>query len=108
LTKLTIEGIKNPGFSFINILQPCIPFNKVNTFKWYQERVYKLPPEYDPYNKPAALARAQEWGDKIPTGIIYKNKRASLENQLPQLSRPSLLMQDYLKEKRDSLITDFK
>ena len=108
LAGLIIEGLKNPGFSFIDILQPCITFNKVNTLKWYQERVYKLSSEYDPYDKPAAFARAQEWGDKIPTGIIYKNKRVPLEKQLPQLSRSSLLMQDYLKEKRDSLITDFK
>lgn len=108
LAGLIAEGIRNPGFSFIDILQPCITFNKVNTFKWYQERVYKLPPEYDPYDKTEAMARAQEWGDKIPTGIIYKNKRVPLEKQLPQLSRSSLLLQEISKEKRGSLITDFK
>ncbi|MDQ7797705.1 MAG: 2-oxoacid:ferredoxin oxidoreductase subunit beta [Candidatus Edwardsbacteria bacterium] len=108
LAELIIEGLKNPGFSFIDILQPCITFNKVNTLKWYQERVYKLPPEYDPYDKTAALARAQEWGDKIPTGIIYRNNRVPLEKQLPQISRTSLLNLEIEQEKRNSLINDFK
>jgi 2-oxoglutarate ferredoxin oxidoreductase subunit beta len=108
LTELIIEGLKNPGFSFIDILQPCITFNKVNTLKWYQERVYKLPPEYDPYDKTAAFAKAQEWGDKIPTGIIYRNNRVPLEKQLPQISRTSLLNLEIEQEKRNSLINDFK
>jgi 2-oxoglutarate ferredoxin oxidoreductase subunit beta len=108
LTELIIAGLKNPGFSFIDILQPCITFNKVNTFKWYQDRVYKLPPEYDPYDKTVAFAKAQEWGDKIPTGIIYKNNRVPLEKQLPQLSRISLLKGEQKKDDRESLITEFR
>ena len=103
LTELIIAGLKNPGFSLIDILQPCITFNKVNTFKWYQERVYKLPPEYDPYDKPAAMARAQEWGDKIPTGIIYKNNRVPLEKQLPQISEFSLLIMKACTKKEINL-----
>ncbi len=108
LAELIIEGLKNPGFSFIDILQPCITFNRINTLKWYQERIYKLPPEYDPYDKPAAFAKAQEWGDKIPTGIIYRNKRIPLEKQLPQLAGSSLLKGEQKKDDRESLIAEFR
>jgi len=108
LAELMAEAIRSPGFSFIDILQPCITFNKINTLKWYKERVYKLPPEYDPYDKAAAFARAQEWGDRIPVGIIYRNRRLPLEGQLPQISQKTLLEQEVDLQKRKSLINDFK
>lgn len=108
LAGLMAEGLKTPGFSFIDILQPCITFNKINTLKWYKERVYKLPPEYDPYDKAAAFAKAQEWGERIPIGIIYRNNRHSLESQLPQISQKALLEQEMNLLKRNELINDFK
>src|SRR3989304_2078240 len=43
-------GITHKGFALIDILQPCVSFNHVNTFAWYKERVYKVDEEtgYDP------------------------------------------------------------
>ena len=108
LTELIIEAIKNPGFSLIDILQPCITFNKVNTFKWYKDRVCKLPADYDPYDKAAAFVKAQEWGEKIPTGIIYKNRRVPLDKQLPQIAQIPLLHKEINHDKRNQLINDFK
>ncbi|MFC1863144.1 2-oxoacid:ferredoxin oxidoreductase subunit beta, partial [Thermodesulfobacteriota bacterium] len=36
LTYLIKEGISHKGFSFIEVLQNCVSFNKVNTFEWYK------------------------------------------------------------------------
>jgi 2-oxoglutarate ferredoxin oxidoreductase subunit beta len=73
LAELIVQGIGHRGFSLIDVLQPCISFNRKNTAAWYSERVYKLDASYNASDKMAAYAKAAEWGDKIPLGIIYKN-----------------------------------
>ncbi|MFO7296519.1 MAG: 2-oxoacid:ferredoxin oxidoreductase subunit beta, partial [Clostridia bacterium] len=40
LTSIMVEAIKHKGYSLVDILQPCVSFNKVNTFQWYSKRVY--------------------------------------------------------------------
>jgi len=93
LAGLIKAGIQHPGFALIDILQPCPSFNFKNTFNWYRERVYRLGADYDPTDKLAAFARAQEWGEKIPIGIIYKKERPTFEEQLPALKAGALVTQ---------------
>ena len=94
LAGLIKKGIQHRGFSLIDILQPCVTFNHKNTYAWYRERVYKLEESsYDPSNKLAAFEKAQEWGDRIPIGVIYKKERATFEEQLPALSKGTLVRQ---------------
>ena len=66
------EAILFRGTAIVDILQPCVTFNKINTYQFYRERVYKLDtPVTDKYE---ALKTAEIWGEKIPIGIIYKNE----------------------------------
>nr|WP_321027076.1 thiamine pyrophosphate-dependent enzyme [Clostridium neonatale] len=66
------KAINHKGYALVDILDPCISFNKVNTFKWYKDRVYKLDENYNPKDKIKAFEKAQEFGDDgIPIGIIY-------------------------------------
>jgi 2-oxoglutarate ferredoxin oxidoreductase subunit beta len=65
----------------LEILQPCVPFNKVNTFDWYKKRVYVLDEaSYDPTDRPAAFRKALEWGDRIPLGVIFRAERRTYED----------------------------
>ncbi|HEY82675.1 MAG TPA: 2-oxoacid:ferredoxin oxidoreductase subunit beta [Dehalococcoidia bacterium] len=95
LVGLLRAGITHRGFALIDVLQPCVSFNHKNTYRWYRERVYKLEdePDYDPADRMAAFAKAQEWGERIPTGLIYRKVRATFEEQLPALRRGSLVEQ---------------
>jgi 2-oxoglutarate ferredoxin oxidoreductase subunit beta len=79
LITMIIEAMKHKGFSLVDILQPCVSFNHVNTFKWYKERCTELPSDYDPSDWGSAMEKAQIWRDEIPVGIIYKNNRLSFE-----------------------------
>jgi len=74
-TEMIVKGIKHKGFSLIDILQPCVTFNKVNNFGWYKKRCVELPKDHDPTNWENALKVATQWGDKIPVGVIYENSR---------------------------------
>jgi 2-oxoglutarate ferredoxin oxidoreductase subunit beta len=95
LKELMKAAITHKGFSLLDILQPCVTFNKVNTFRWYRDRVYKLEDEYNPYNRVKAFERALEWGDKIPNGIFYKNDKETLEEMVPTIHKEPLVRQKF-------------
>lgn len=94
LTELIQQGIAHRGFSLIDILQPCVSFNKVNTFAWYKERCYALSPDHDPTDWEAAMGVAPEWGDKIPIGVIYQNDRSAFEDHFAVLTGGALVGRD--------------
>ena len=71
LSDLFVETIRFKGFSYLEVIQPCITWG-THPVSWYKERMYKLPPEYTPYNKEEALKKSAEWGDRIPMGLMYK------------------------------------
>jgi len=98
LKELMKAAITHRGFSLLDILQPCVTFNKVNTFKWYRDRVYKLEDNYDPYNQIKAFERALEWGDKIPNGIFYKNDKETLEEIVPTIHEIPLVRKKFSVE----------
>jgi 2-oxoglutarate ferredoxin oxidoreductase subunit beta len=105
LTKILTAAIRHKGFSLIDILQPCVTFNKVNTFAWYQERVYKL--RGATTDKVKALERSLEWGEKIPIGIFYKEKRPAYKDQLSQIGRTPLVKQPLGKINWGKLFKEF-
>ncbi len=67
------EAISHKGYSLVDIFQPCVSFNKVNTHKWFKENTYYLNDSHDPYDREQALKCALE-KEKLPLGIIYKKK----------------------------------
>ncbi len=107
LKGLMREAMNHKGFAIIDILQPCVSFNKVNTFQWYRERVYHLEPEYNPEDRNAAFARALEWGDRIPIGIIYRNHRPAYEERVPILEKGPLVAQVFDPKRITEALKEF-
>ena len=94
LTQLMTEAIAHRGFSIIDVFSPCVTFNKVNTYPWFRERVYKLEEEeHDPTNLDAAMKKSYEFGDKIPIGLLYKEDRGIYEDTDPVLNDGPLVDQ---------------
>ena len=97
LKDLIIQAVRHKGLSFLDVLQPCPTYNDLNTRDWYagtdlideaqkrHSRIYKLEDQgFEPvvhYNSEVevneklsqALIKSLEWGNKIPTGVFYKN-----------------------------------
>ncbi|MFP4072392.1 MAG: thiamine pyrophosphate-dependent enzyme [Desulfovibrionales bacterium] len=94
LVDLVQQAIQHKGFSLVDIFQPCVSFNKVNTFKWYQEHCYKLE-DHDPTDWDAAMEKAMEFGDKIPLGVIYKNDRHVFGSNISTLPEKPLATHTY-------------
>ena len=77
LTDLIVKGTKHVGLALIDVLQPCITFNKIQTYAWYRERLYDLQANgHNPADFNAALRRSAET-EKLPTGIFYQTSRKS-------------------------------
>jgi len=92
LRAVMIDGIRHKGYALIDILQPCVSLNKVNTFQWYKDRVYKLAEDYNPENKLTAIAKAMEWGEKIPTGILYREEKPDFHDKVDYLKNGKPLL----------------
>ncbi len=94
-TKLIVDGIKHEGFSFVNVLQPCVSFNHIHTYPWYRERIYKLEEgNYTPHDSTKAYEKAIEWGDKIPLGLFYEENKDTYQDDLPQIKPLPLVKQN--------------
>lgn len=75
LAQIMKAAILHEGYALVDILQPCVSFNKHNTYQYYQQRVYELDDSYDSGNREAALVKSMEFDDRIPLGILYKADR---------------------------------
>jgi len=94
LTQLMTDAIQHRGFSLIDVFSPCVTFNKLNTYSWFRERVYKLEESgHDPSDYRAALDRAFEFGDKIPIGCLYQAEKPIYDDSEPVLSAGPLVDQ---------------
>ena len=108
LAELIKAGISYKGFALIDILQPCVAFNHKNTYDWYKERVYKLDEaSYNSSDKMGAFEKSQEWGERIPIGIIYREETASFEEQVPALKKGPLVKQKIDPMRVAGLLNEF-
>ncbi len=107
LVEMMKKAIEHRGYALLDILQPCVTFNKVNTYQWYSERTYELEEDYNPEDREAAFARAQEWGEKIPIGVIYRNEKPIFRDSFPQLPDEMQVEPDPPEEYRE-LMEEFK
>lgn len=92
LVDLMKEAIRYPGYALVDILQPCVTFNKINTYAYYKERVYHLKENYDPSNKMMAIEKAMETGDSLPLGVIYRENKPNFHAKNEVLSRGKPLL----------------
>lgn len=87
LAGLVKRAIEHRGFALLDVFSPCVTYNKVNTFPFYKQHTYKLDEKaHDATSLSAALERAQEWGDRIPLGVLYAVERPTYEQLDPVLA----------------------
>lgn len=88
MIELVKKGMQHKGISIVNVLQPCVTWNKKNTYAYYQKNIYQLPPEYDASNMDEAMRISLEttFDEKFPLGVIYQKERPTYADQLTQLS----------------------
>lgn len=111
LSQLIQAGMNYKGFSLIDILQPCVTFNHLNTTAWYKERAVDITTlEHDVQDRQAAMLLAMEWEERIPTGILFQQDEKDFTALNPWLQEGPMLHRKYEAEKVtnyiDALYTD--
>jgi 2-oxoglutarate ferredoxin oxidoreductase subunit beta len=83
LSSLIARAIEHKGYALVEVLQPCVTFNRKNTYDWYRERVYDVADTgHDTSDRVAALEKASEWGEQIPLGVLYQVRLPTYEEQV--------------------------
>ena len=81
-TKVIIKkAILHKGYSLVDILQPCVTYNKMNTYKWFKENVFYLEESYNPSDRMEAF-RTAVGEAKLPLGIFYINPKPTFDESL--------------------------
>lgn len=102
LSGLIQEAVRHEGYALIDVLQPCVIFNRVNTYEWYRRRVYRLDEtDHDPSDRGAAEAVAWEWGDRIPIGLIYHEDGVPVYESMVPALRDGPLVRQPLRRNRE-------
>ena len=116
LTWIVKEAIRHRGFAIVDVLSPCVTFNRVNTYDWFRERVYKLEEAgHDPTSFEEAVKRALEWptaspDGKIPIGIFYRGERETFDEAVRRITKVAPIESplDEALRRRDELLAIFK
>ncbi|HNW82885.1 MAG TPA: thiamine pyrophosphate-dependent enzyme [bacterium] len=74
------RAVRHKGYALIDILHPCVSFNKVNTLKWFKENTYYIDEKHNPENAVEAFQKAMET-EKLPLGIVYINNLETVLHQ---------------------------
>lgn len=104
------KAINHKGYALIDLLCPCVSFNKVNTFKWYKENSYYVKESHDPFDQISALKLALD-SKKIALGILYinPNKRPYHENiHIYDNDKTPLYLRKFDKNKFNELLENFR
>lgn len=88
LATIIKDAISHKGFSYVNIISPCLTFNKIDTFDLYKDSVTELPEDHDSSNLVAALDKAiNPPPGKVYTGLFFKAERPTLLDRLKDINK---------------------
>lgn len=88
------RALKHNGFALVDVYQPCVTFNKVNTYDFFREKTYKLEDEaHNPADRGAAMVRAMDH-ERLAIGVFFEETRPTYEGMHPALAEGPLVRQD--------------
>jgi 2-oxoglutarate ferredoxin oxidoreductase subunit beta len=103
LQSIIEQAFEHKGFAFIDVLSPCVTFNRLNTYEYFKERVYKLEDtDHDKSNIGDAFTLSQQWGNKIPIGVFYQNEQPTLQ-EIDPVARHKIVVNEPLGFKEQGI-----
>lgn len=101
------KAIQHKGYALVDVFQPCVVYNKQNTYQWFKENTYYLDEEHDQKDKMKALAVALDL-DKLALGVIYEETGKPVYDDLVRDSKGALFEQQRNDEALKKLIESYK
>ncbi|MEM4295858.1 MAG: thiamine pyrophosphate-dependent enzyme, partial [Candidatus Anstonellales archaeon] len=94
LKEVIKEGINHKGFAFIECYQPCITWDKQNTYEWYKQHIYYVK-DNDRQDFQKALHYCLEPFtnnfEKVPVGIFWQKQRKTFLEDFKVLDRGPMI-----------------
>ena len=99
LAMLFKQALEHKGLALVDVFQPCVTWNHVNTFQWFRERAYKLEErEWDTSDRDAAFELSMTTFHeltctpetcRVPIGVFYRREGVpAYEDGVPAASEP--------------------
>ncbi|MFA4831138.1 MAG: thiamine pyrophosphate-dependent enzyme [Patescibacteria group bacterium] len=104
LTDLIVQAMRHKGFSLVDILQPCVTFNKTQTMKWYQEHIFKLNKKFK--TREEAFGEALKT-DNLGTGIFWQEEKLAYHEEDAVLKQGVLVNRRIEKVNIEELVEEF-
>jgi 2-oxoglutarate ferredoxin oxidoreductase subunit beta len=107
-TKEIIKAaILHKGYALVDVFQPCVVFNKQNTYQWFKEKGYYVDENHDKTDKIKALELAFDL-ERLALGIIYQRVgKPTYETLIREGSEP-LYTRSFNKSAVENLIGTYK
>jgi len=81
LVGLMTAAITHAGFSFLNVMSPCVTFRGDNQFKVMKGKLQELPEDHDRTSRQAAIGYTRE-KDIITQGVLYEVEQPTLMDRI--------------------------
>lgn len=94
LQKMIVGAIQHKGFALIDVFQPCVTFNHLNTYAWFYQKVRDLETlGHAPTDRDAAWKQAMMTDEYFPVGLFFQRERSTYADGVPALSAGPLAEQ---------------
>ncbi len=100
-------AIQHQGYALVDVFQPCVVFNKQNTYQWFKQNTYYLDETHDREDKMKALALAFEL-ERMPLGILYQVTGRPSYETLVRSGDDALHKRAYDETKLNELIKSYR
>jgi 2-oxoglutarate ferredoxin oxidoreductase subunit beta len=100
-------AIQHQGYALVDVFQPCVVFNKQNTYQWFKQNTYYLDETHDKGDKMKALALAFEL-ERMPLGILYQVTGRPSYETLVRSGDDALHKRAYDETKLNELIKSYR
>jgi len=89
LSGIFVRALEHHGFSFVNVMSPCVTFRGDNQYKLMKEKLRDLPEDHDATSRAAATTLTREDG-VITQGVLYDVEEPSILDKLEEIRVKSL------------------
>jgi 2-oxoglutarate ferredoxin oxidoreductase subunit beta len=102
LAEVIEEAIRFPGFAFVNVQSPCVTYGREEQSLKAQKGMLESLTElgHDSSDRLKAIALASEYGEKLYTGVFYRNPDPSLTYGAATAARQAEMMPGALPKER--------
>ncbi|MFX1238464.1 MAG: thiamine pyrophosphate-dependent enzyme [Promethearchaeota archaeon] len=77
LANIIVQAILHEGFSFVDVLQPCVSWN--NTWELYNDITYELTENPKTFEEAYQIVKKN---DRLPIGVFWKKRKPVFHDQL--------------------------